>query len=129
MNASVIKRELITGVIAGALFLGIGGRLAMRVVAIQEGRIPTWTPKGVVAVTLYGTAFGLLGSVIHLVLRKFIPARRVLREGIFLVLLVLLTLRGLSGQMVPAAGLFVVAMAMYWGALTYVSSRPQMSLA
>jgi hypothetical protein len=123
MTASVIKRELVTGIVAGALFLGVGGRMVMRVVAIAEGRVPTWTPEGVVAVTLFGTGFGILGAVIHLLLLKFIPARKALRESLFFVALVLITLRGLNGQMVPAAGLFVVAMVLYWAAFTYFTSR------
>jgi hypothetical protein len=123
MNASLVKRELLTGLIAGALFLGLGGRIVMRVVAIQEGRVPTWTPEGVVAVTLYGTAFGILGAVIHLVLLKFVPARTRLREGIFLIVLMLITLRGLNGQMVPAAGLFVVTTFLYWLTLLGISYR------
>jgi hypothetical protein len=123
MQTSVIRRELVTGIVCGALFLGLGGRAVMRVIAIAEGRVPTWTPGGVIAVTLYGTAFGLLGAVIHLVLRKFIPTRTFLREALFLILLIFITLQGLNGQMVPAAGLFVVAMLLYFIVFEYVSAR------
>lgn len=123
MNSSVIKRELVAGVACGALFLGLGGRAVMRVIAIAEGRVPKWTPEGVIAVTLYGTAFGLLGAIIHLVLLKFIPTRTFVREAVFLGLLILITMQGLNGQMVPAAGLFVVAMLLYFVVFEYVSVR------
>jgi hypothetical protein len=101
----------------------------MRVIAIAEGRVPKWTPEGVIAVTFYGTAFGLLGAIIHLVLLKFIPTRTFVREAVFLGLLILITMQGLNGQMVPAAGLFVVAMMLYWAVMLRVTLKDSFTCA
>ncbi len=118
-----VKRELITGTLAGATILGLGGRVVMHIIAITTARPPLVTVQGTINVTLFGTGSGIIGAIIHLLLIRYFRWGRAWREALFLIVLELITLRGLSGQMVPAALLFIVTTALYWGVMVLVSHR------
>jgi hypothetical protein len=61
----MLRRALIVGLLAGAGFLGVGTRLAMRGVAHIEGRVPAWTtgltPQRVSTFLLFTPWFLLYG--------------------------------------------------------------------
>lgn len=120
--ASRVKIELLTGLVAGIVFLGVGGRLAMRVIALANGAAPTVSPSGTFNVVLLGAATGLGGAIIHLILVKNIR-RHVLREATFGLILSLVTGRGLSGQMSVPASLFFVLVGLYGITLVMVSRK------
>ncbi len=108
-----IKVELLAGLIAGTVFLGIGGRVVMRVIALATDRPPAGSPSGTFTVLLLGMGVGLFGAAVHLVLMKLIPIREVLREAVFGAILSLLTARGLNNQMSLPASLFFVLVGLY----------------
>ena len=104
MSASAHARRraaatLLTGAACGAIVLGLGGRLAMRVIALQSGSPGILTPSGTTTVVLAGVASGLGGALLHLVAsaiaRRIAPGRPWVRRALFGILLVLVTLRGL----------------------------------
>jgi peptidoglycan/LPS O-acetylase OafA/YrhL len=61
---------LLAGAVAGALILGLAGRLAMAAVALATGHPTNLSLRGLVMVTLVGAVVGALGGVLVLVLRR-----------------------------------------------------------
>src|SRR6266705_1024627 len=53
---------LLLGAATGALFLGAGGRLVMRLFALATGRFPTFSVRGARNVVLAGAMAGALGG-------------------------------------------------------------------
>ena len=54
---------LISGLIAGFAVLGIGGRIAMRLIAMAEGQPPKFTAGGTLAVLVVFSIIGMILSV------------------------------------------------------------------
>lgn len=80
----------------GFVFLGIGARAGMRLVALTSGQAALFTVEGSVAVSLLGAVTGAVIATLFLLLRHILPARRWMRAAIFWVLCVVLVLRGLK---------------------------------
>ncbi len=118
-----VRTELLVGLLAGAVFLGVGGRLVMRVIALATDRPPAASPSGTFTVLWMGMAAGVVGAVIHLLLVRFVPDREMLREGVFGAALCLLTARGLAGQFSLPAILFFLLVGFYGLTLVMVSER------
>src|SRR5262245_22570262 len=81
------------GGIAGALVLGVGGRIAMRGVAILQEWTPYFTMAGSMTVVLMGTLAGAAGAVILLILWSIPRLPRSGRVALFWVAAILITLR------------------------------------
>jgi len=79
----------------GALVLGIGGRSAMRGIAILSGAPPSFSFGGSLRVVLLGALAGLVGGLILLGLRALLPKRWLIQTLLFYVIILLITLRGL----------------------------------
>ena len=94
------RRSLLTaivlGAIVGAVFLGIGGRLAMRFFAVLEGRAVGFSFLGSLPVVLMGAVWGTLGGALLWAGRRWFPTLPLARGVLFWVPLTLLFLRGLS---------------------------------
>ena len=75
------------------------------------------TVEGTITVLLAGLAAGIAGGVIYALLARVLPARRLLRDVLFAVILELLTLRGLSPVSALALSLFMPVVALYGVAL------------
>lgn len=63
----------LAGLVAGALVGGIGGRLAMRAVAVIGGLEPGFSIEGTMGIMLIGAILGVLAGMIYGVVRPFIP--------------------------------------------------------
>ena len=74
---------LLLGAATGALFLGAGGRLVMRLFALATGRFPTFSVGGTLHVILAGTIAGAVGGLILFALARWLPKRLWLRGLIF----------------------------------------------
>jgi hypothetical protein len=60
------------GAVAGVV-LGIGARLAMRVVALSSNRLPEISLEGTSGILMIGTMIGLISGLIFMALRRYIP--------------------------------------------------------
>ncbi len=89
-------RYSLIGAGVGAVVLGIGGRLAMRGIAVLSGAPPSFTFGGSLRVVLMGALSGLGGAWILKVLRFFLARRWLIQTLLFYAIIVLITLRGLK---------------------------------
>lgn len=94
------RRSLATaialGAIVGAIFLGAGGRVAMRLFAMMEGREPGWSFGGSMTVVFMGAVWGTLGGGLLWLGRRYFRRSPLARGALFWIPLTLLFLRGLS---------------------------------
>jgi hypothetical protein len=84
------------GVIFGTLILGVGGRLAMRVIGILDGTPVGFTVGGSVTVVFLGAVAGAAGGLILWAARRLFPRTPMARGALFWGALTFLTLRGLN---------------------------------
>ena len=117
------RRGWIAGISAGALIglvvLGVGGRVGMRLVALEIGQPAAFTPEGSIAVALLGAASGAIAAVIFLLLRTALPTRRWIRGALFWTILGAIALRGLSPVSAFSASVFLPLFLVY-GVLLHV---------
>ena len=102
-----LGRALLVSVLAGAVFLGAGTRVAMRGVAMVEGRVPVWTFRGTLNVVGMGAAFGLLFGLTWALVARWIPGNRFVRGLLFGALCAVIASPGLTPQRVSTFALFV----------------------
>ena len=91
-----LPTALALGALVGAIFLGVGGRVAMRIFALLEGREPGWSFGGSMTVVFMGAVWGMLGGIVLWLGRRYFRRSPVARSALFWVPLTLLFLRGLS---------------------------------
>jgi hypothetical protein len=75
--------SLALGAVTGALFLGVGGRIAMRIFAVLDGRVPGWSVGGTMTVIFMGAAWGTLGGAVLWLGRRLFPATPLARGLLF----------------------------------------------
>lgn len=95
------------GALVGLPILGIGSRIAMRLVAVGTDRPGAFTVEGSLTVIFFGVVAGLAGGAIYAVLARFLPRRAAIRSMIFGAIIVLLTLRGVSPATAFTLSLFL----------------------
>lgn len=91
-----LPASLALGAAVGAVFLGVGGRVAMRIFALMEGREPGFSIGGTLPVIFMGAVWGVLGGLMLWLGRRFFPRSPLARGALFWIPLSLLFLRGLS---------------------------------
>lgn len=102
MNVSIQlpKRSLPTalalGAAVGAVFLGVGGRVAMRIFALMTERAPGWSFEGSLTVVFFGAVFGMIGGLLLWLGRRYFRSSPLARGALFWIPLTLLYLRVLS---------------------------------
>lgn len=111
------------GIALGFPILGVGGRIAMRVIANATSVAPAFSIGGTMTVVALGAVSGAAGGVIYTVLAKFLPNRAIPRGVLFATILLLLTLRGLSPATPLSMSLFLPLTALYGALLDYVWRR------
>jgi hypothetical protein len=87
---------LSAGAILGAIFLGVGGRVGMRAIALAQGAAGSFTVEGSLTVIGLGTLSGAIVALIFLVARVLFPSRRAPRVLFFWTLTLAIVLRGLN---------------------------------
>jgi hypothetical protein len=109
------KRSLPTalalGAAVGAVFLGVGGRAAMRIFALLTDRAPGWSFGGTMTVVFFGAVFGTIGGLLLWLGRRFFKTTPLARGALFwipLTLLYLWILSPLNGDSLIAFTPFVV---------------------
>lgn len=123
----------VVGAVLGLPILGIGSRIAMRLVAVGTSRPGAFTVEGSLTVIFFGVVAGLAGGAIYALLARFLARRTALRSIIFGVIIVLLTLRGVSPATAFTLSLFLpltvgyaILLDVNWrrSALTHVPTPP-----
>jgi hypothetical protein len=84
----VVLLALAAGALAGALVLGVGGRLLMAALVLLVGGQPSFTAGGSLTVVAVGTGYGAVGGLLVLLLLRRRPGGRLL-AGVLLGLLLL----------------------------------------
>jgi hypothetical protein len=119
------RRDWLVGVTAAAalgfIFLGVGSRAGMRLIALDLGQTPSFTIEGSIAVSLMGAATGALLGAVFLLVRVILPTRRWTRAAIFWAVCGALVLRGLNPVTTVNAAIFLplfvvhgALLHMYW---------------
>lgn len=109
----------IVGSAIGFVTLGVGGRIAMRIVAIAQGQPPAWTFEGTLTVLLLGVGIGAAGALIRAATDRWLPARTPLavRSAVFALACLLLALRGVSPFTGRTLVIFLPVVAAYAAAI------------
>ena len=116
-----ISSSVVAGAVAGFIFLGIGGRIMMRIVAHWEGRTPVLT-SGTMTVLLMGTVAGIAGGLVHGLLRQFVRSYAV-RATVFVLFCILFTLYGVHDLLMRPRMLFVAITILYCIGVTLAMGR------
>ena len=103
---ALVRRSLLVGALAGAVLLGGGTRIAMRGVALIEGRVPTWTLTGTLQVMMYGALFGLGFALLWMLVGRRLPGNRFVRGLLFGVLTAVVASPGLTPRRLSTFLLF-----------------------
>jgi hypothetical protein len=119
----VVLLALAAGALAGALVLGVGGRLLMAALVILAGGRPSFTAGGSLTVVAVGTGYGAVGGLLVLLLLRRRTGARPL-AGALLGLLLLgvawvtspIGRRAAAGRLPLVLGLAVPAFVV-WGLL------------
>ncbi len=110
----------LVGIALGLPVLGIGGRIAMRIIAHATNVAPSFSLGGTMTVVLLGALSGAAGGVIYAILARVLRDRAGMRGVIFGVILVLLTLRGASPFTPLTLSLFLPLTLLYGALLHFV---------
>lgn len=101
------RAALAAGATLGFVFLGIGARVGMRVIALSSGQAPTFSIEGSIAVSLLGALMGALIATVYVLARSMLPTRRWMRGALFWAICGALVLRGLHPVTALNAGIFL----------------------
>ena len=103
-----LSRIALTGALLGALFLGLGGRLAMAAIVLGAGGTPHFTLSGTLRLMMLGAFAGIVGSILVLMSRavahRVAPGHGAASYWIFAILLVLVTALGFWASEAATAG-------------------------
>jgi hypothetical protein len=103
-------RAVMAGTLLGAGILGVGGRIVMAIIQHQATGTWNFTIGGSLTVVGMGAVSGAAGAALLLLSdvagRRLMPSSQWPRAILFAVLLLLVTLRGLSGSPAPGRWYF-----------------------
>lgn len=112
---------LLLGALLGGLILGVGGRFAMRLIAVANSGRGAFSIGGTVTVIALGALSGAAGALLLLGTNRFLGRHRLIGFLVFWAALLLLTLRGLRpldplrlALFLPLVGLFGGALQLLW---------------
>jgi uncharacterized protein (DUF2062 family) len=102
-RASEIARWSLIGALIGSVILGAGGRIAMYVIVRATGAVSGFTLGGTLTVVFMGALSGAAGGAIHVITAWVRPTQHGMRMTLYALIMLAITLRGLS----PLSGLAV----------------------
>lgn len=111
---------LLLGAGVGLIVLGVGGRIAMRAIAVANRASPSFSIGGTATVVFLGVVSGVGGGLLYALLHRFVQRPRLVRTALFTIALVLLTLRGLR-PIQPFALEWFMPLALGYGAIVDVA--------
>lgn len=129
-----VATALGAGLVCGIIVLGIGGRLAMRLIALASAQPPVFSLGATLEVLAAGAWRGAVGSAIYLAVRRVAgrssPWVAGLVTGLLLFAFAVITLRASIRVQIAAldigplaAGLFGAVFVLYGLALPYAAAR------
>jgi hypothetical protein len=122
---SVWVYAIAMGAVVGFLFLGIGGRIAMRVISVVGRAQVSVTFEGSLTVILLGAAIGAGGALIRVVL-SLVRLPIVVVRLAYAAILLFLTLRGIHPVTPLPAALFIPLVAAYGVCVEILWSRKRL---
>jgi len=123
MTALRAARTLLLGAATGALFLGAGGRLVMRLFALATAEPGGFSLRGTLHVIFAGAVAGVAGGVLLLATGRFLGARMWLRGLAFSALCYLVATPGFRPPRPLVFALFAPAFLAYGFALVMLDGR------
>lgn len=75
------SNSIVAGILSSFLFLGIGGRIAMRFIAILAGQEPRFTVEGTIAILLFSTFIGIISGALFPVAARHLPSPSAAKGG------------------------------------------------
>jgi hypothetical protein len=125
------RGDWLAGVVVGALlgfvFLGVGSRLGMTVIAIAESVAPSFTFGGSLVVVALGTLTGAVVAVLFLASRAAFPHHRLARTLLFWGLVSAFVWRGLNPVTALKVVVFAPVFLLHGGLLTLYWCRVRLS--
>src|SRR6476661_5487139 len=73
----------LVGIVSGTAFLGIGGRVAMRGLALAVGRPTNFGLGASAGIVLIGSLLGLLGGILFVLVKSRLPGSALAKGMIF----------------------------------------------
>ena len=110
----------LVGMALGLPILGVGSRIAMRIIAHATNVAPSFSLGGTMTVVSLGVVSGAAGGLIYAILVRVLRDRATLRAVIFGLVLSLLTLRGTSPFTPLTLSLFLPLTLLYGALLHFV---------
>src|SRR3990172_5098752 len=101
----------------------MGGRLAMWLFAVATSRPPAFTLRGALNVTFAGAIAGVVGSVLLVIIRRFLPNRPTLRGLVFAALCYVIAIPGFRPPTPLVFTLFAPLFLAYGVALVRLEAR------
>jgi hypothetical protein len=84
--SSPLERVLLglrAGIVVGLVVGGIGGRAAMRLIAVEQSRTPMWSVSGSLTVVFVATLFGIGAGILYAFVRPHLPGKGLARALLF----------------------------------------------
>ena len=97
---------LTIGTASGALLLGLGGRLVMRLFALASGRPGAFSLRGTLNVVFAGAVAGVIGGALFWAVERWLPRRSLLRGLAFGLLCFAIASPGIRPPQLLTFGLF-----------------------
>jgi hypothetical protein len=112
------SRLLLVAVSSGLLFLGIGGRIAMRGLALAIGRPTNFGLGATAGIVLIGSVLGLVGGVLFMLIGRQLPSsgaiKGVLFGTLFFALLIPLQPAAVQEEIAAFRGHLLLATICFW---------------
>jgi len=114
---------LALGTASGALLLGLGGRLVMRLFAVATGRPGAFSLRGTLTVVFAGAVAGLIGGVLFWAVERWLPRHTLLRGLVFGLLCFAIASPGIRPPQLLTFGLFAPFFLGYGLVVAYAWAR------
>jgi uncharacterized membrane protein len=69
----IFTHSIVAGILSSFVFLCLGGRLTMRVLAILAQQEPRFTIEGTIAILVFSTSIGIVGGILLPLVQKDLP--------------------------------------------------------
>ena len=125
---------VLAGTLLGIVFLGMGGRIAMRAIAVAQGQPQSFSWGGSLTVVMLGAVAGAAIGIIFLIARTLFPRPQALRVGFFWLVVAAFVARGLNPVSVLNVSLFAplfvvhgTLMFLYWCRIRFRVAGPALA--